>query len=316
VAESISWLLPSLRCPDCAAQLAMAGDGLVCRSRHEFPVIDGVPVLLPSSDAPGVAEQHASQREFYDQVFSAGGAYSLALWQDAYVRRLKPLWEANAGAPFLDVGAGGDAYTVIEAARSGMLGVGCDLSLEAMRRAHRLSVGEGFAGRCAFVVCLAERLPFAEATFGTASAVHVLEHLVDDRGAAGELARVCKPGAKVFIGVPNTFDKMPALLRPIYRWHDRRIGHLRQYSGDSLQALARDAGLEPVRLTFSAHWVKVWQLAIHVVAGKLHIKDDALWWWLEERDRGAGSRDNGLHLNLLTERRGLASGPTEMPFHG
>jgi ubiquinone/menaquinone biosynthesis C-methylase UbiE len=303
VAESIFWLLPSLRCPDCTGALSIAGDGLACSSGHQFPVIDGVPVLLPSSDAPGVAEQHASQREFYDQVFSGGGAYSLALWQSAYVSRLKPLWAANPGAPFLDVGAGGDAYTVIEAARSGLLGAGCDLSLEAMRRARRLAVGEGFAERCAFLVCLAERLPFAEGTFGTASAVHVLEHLVDDRGAAAELARVSRPGAKVFIGVPNTFDKMPALLRPIYRWHDRRIGHLRQYSGERLQALARDAGLEPVRLTFSAHWVKVWQLAIHLVAEKLHIKDDALWWWFEERDRRAGGRDNGLHLNLLAERR-------------
>ena len=274
----------------------------MCESRHSFAVIDGVPVLVMEDDSAQVAEQHKHQREFYDQVYGADGEYSLELWQRAYVERLKPLWNASPQAPFLDVGSGGDAYTVVEAARLGLRAVGCDLSVQAMRRARRLAIGEGLEDRCGFVVCMAERLPFASETFGSAAAVHVLEHLNDDDSALQEFARVTKPGAKMFIGVPNTFDKMPALLRPVYRWHDRRIGHLRQYSASRLEAQARAAGFKLSRLTFSAHWIKVWQLALHLAAEKVHINDERLWWWLEGIDARAGNRDNGLHLNLFLER--------------
>jgi len=56
-----------------------------------------------------------------------GGArpYRLESWQKAYLRRLEKVWETcSAAAPFIDVGAGGDAYTVIEAARRGIPSVG------------------------------------------------------------------------------------------------------------------------------------------------------------------------------------------------
>ena len=302
VTDLEGWFARSLQCPACAAALTQRGDRLECESGHSFAVIDGVPVLVVVDEPAQVAEQHKHQREFYDQVYGSGSEYSLQLWQRAYVERLKPLWDASPDAPFLDVGAGGDAYTVVEAARLGLRAIGCDLSVEAMRRARRLALAEGLEDRCGFVVCMAERLPFAAETFGSAAAVHVLEHLTDDDGALIEFARVTKRGAKVFIGVPNTFDKMPALLRPVYRWHDRRIGHLRQYSASRLEAQARAAGFNPSRLTFSAHWIKVWQLMLHLAAERVHINDEKLWWWLERIDASAGNRDNGLHLNLFLER--------------
>lgn len=296
------WFARSLQCPACAAALTQREDQLECQSGHSFDVIDGVPVLVTADETAQVAEQHKHQREFYDQVYGSDSKYTLELWQRAYVDRLRPLWDASPQAPFLDVGAGGDAYTVVEAARLGLRAIGCDLSVEAMRRARRLAVAEGLEDRCGFVVCMAERLPFAAETFGSAAAVHVLEHLNDDDSALEEFARVTKPGAKMFIGVPNTFDKMPALLRPVYRWHDRRIGHLRRYSASRLEAQARAAGFDVSRLTFSAHWIKVWQLALHLAAERVHLNDEKLWWWLEGIDARAGNRDNGLHLNLFLER--------------
>src|SRR5205823_14013826 len=94
----------------------------------------------------------------------------------------------------------------------------------------------------------------------------------------------------------------PALLRPIYRWHDRRVGHLRHYSPDGLAARCRASGLEPLRTIYSAHWVKVWQLGMHLAARRLGLNDTSLWWRLEEADSRAADRPNGMHLSVLLER--------------
>jgi ubiquinone/menaquinone biosynthesis C-methylase UbiE/uncharacterized protein YbaR (Trm112 family) len=291
-------LMESLACPICHSALAPKGDTLRCASDHEFPVVDGVPVLLPGDQDA----QHASQREIYDRVYAGRGHYHLELWQRAYVQKLGRMlgWK---GGTFLDVGAGGDGYTVVEAARQGAIAAGCDLSLVAMRQARRFAVGEGVDERTLFVVCTAESLPFHDASFDSAAAVHVLEHLPDDRKAASEVARVMRPGGRVFIGVPNSFDNMPAVLRPIYRWHDQRIGHLRQYSPDQLTAVTSAAGLQTDQVFISAHWAKVWQLALHVVASRARIDDSRLWWWFERRDERASKRPNGLHTNLVAVKK-------------
>jgi len=298
------WLVKLLRCPLCGGTLTAEDDRLFCGSDHAFPVVDGVPILLPADEQADVATQHQHQREFYDHAYEGDDVYSIELWQRAYVERLQPLWSAAPEAPFLEIGAGGDAYTVIEAARRGLRAIGCDLAPEAMRRGQRLAAAEGLEERCAFIVCVAEHLPFASGSFGSASAIHVLEHLNDDDQALAEFARVSMHGAQVFIGVPNSIDHMPWLLRPFYGRHDRRIGHLRQYSGNTLEEKARTAGFRTTRLVFSAHWVKVWQLVVHLMLSRLHVPHERLWWWFERMDARAGSREDGLHLNLFLERDG------------
>jgi ubiquinone/menaquinone biosynthesis C-methylase UbiE len=288
-----------LVCPTCGSSLSATGESLACSQEHSFPIVDGVPVLLPQE----LDAQHDSQREIYDRAYAGRTTYRLELWQQAYVLRLEQNlnWTGGVGS-FLDVGAG-DGYTVIEAARRGGLAIGCDLSLVAMRQARRFAVTEGLADRTLFVVCTAESLPFRDAAFDSAASVHVLEHLPNDHGAAAEVARVVRRGGRLFIGVPNSFDSMPAVLRPIYRWHDHRIGHLRQYSPEQLTAVTNSVGLQTERTFVSAHWAKVWQLAVHLTATRLHIDDSRLWWWFERRDERAASRRNGLHTNLVAVRK-------------
>jgi hypothetical protein len=67
-------------------------------------------------------------------------------------------------------------------------------------------------------------------------------------------------------------------------------------------AKCRTEGLRPISITYSAHMVKVLQLLFHVIANKLMLDDDRLWWWLERFDQRASSRTNGLHLNVVVER--------------
>jgi ubiquinone/menaquinone biosynthesis C-methylase UbiE len=265
---------------------------------------DGIPVLSLPDESEADEHQHSHQEQYYDREYGGYGSYRLENWQQTYIDRLASIWEVSSpAAPFLDSGVGGSAYTVIEAARRGIPSVGCDISLEGMQTARRLAEAQGVSDKCLFVVCRAERLPFADAVFGGATSIAVLEHVPDDRQAIAELARVTRPGGRVFFAVPNSLDHVPFPLDRIYRRHDRRIGHLRHYSSTELIERGEAVGLRPLRTVYSAHWVKVWQLAIHLVASRLRIKDDRLWWWMERFDARLAHRDDGMHLNQWFERR-------------
>jgi ubiquinone/menaquinone biosynthesis C-methylase UbiE len=213
------------------------------------------------------------------------------------------MW-SNGGPPgfYLDVGAGGSGYTVIESARRGAIAVGCDMSLNGMKAARRFADNEGVGDRCLFVVCDSERLPFADEAFAATAAIAVLEHVPDDVKAISEIARVTRKAGQVFLAVPNSFDRMPLLLRGVYARHDRRIGHLRHYSAKNLTTLCAGVGLQAHSVVYSAHWVKVWQLLFHLAAKRLRLDDRRLWWWLERFDARAASSENGMHVNTWLER--------------
>jgi len=261
-------------------------------------------VLTAPDASDAEAHQHHHQTAKYDREYGAYREYRLDNWQRSYIRRLAPLWAAcGPTAPFLDAGAGGSAYTVIEAARTRIPAVGCDISLEGMQTAARFARAEGVADRCLFVACSAERLPFGDGAFGASAAIAVLEHVPDERQALRELARVTRPGGQVFLAVPNSVERMPFPLRQVYQWHDRRVGHLRHYSPEELRERSAAAGLEPARVVYSGHWSKVWQLAVHLPAARLGLNDQRLWWWLEGFDDRAADNDRGLHLNLWLDRR-------------
>jgi SAM-dependent methyltransferase len=51
------------------------------------------------------------------------------------------------------------------------------------------------------------RLPFRDGCFGLVIASHVLEHVVDDRGALSEIRRVLEPGGLALLLVPVTVEK-------------------------------------------------------------------------------------------------------------
>jgi ubiquinone/menaquinone biosynthesis C-methylase UbiE len=293
-----------LRCPRCGAEFHPQEKDLTCANGHDFPLADGIPVLSLPDESDAEEHQHSHQEQYYDREYGGYGSYRLDNWQQTYIARLAPLWEVSSpDAPFLDSGVGGSAYTVIEAARKGIPSIGCDISLEGMQTARRLAEAQGVSDRCLFVVCRAERLPFADAIFGGATSIAVLEHVPDDRRAIAELARVTRRAGRVFFAVPNSLDHVPFPLRRIYQRHDRRIGHLRHYSSNELIARGEAVGLRAVKTVYSAHWVKVWQLAIHLVASRLRIRDDRLWWWIEGFDARLAQREDGMHLNVWLERR-------------
>jgi SAM-dependent methyltransferase len=86
------------------------------------------------------------------------------------------------------------------------------------------------------------RLPFSGARFDFAAAFHSLEHVGDATEALAEIARVLRPGAWLYVGVPNrkrllgyigSFDASPwqKVVWNFKDWVDRLLGRFRNEAG-------------------------------------------------------------------------------------
>jgi ubiquinone/menaquinone biosynthesis C-methylase UbiE len=259
-------------------------------------VADGIPVYVDDETVES-DPQYTEQRAYFDAEFAGYDRYRLENWRVAYLARLHAagMFDA-AAAPLVDVGVGGSGYTVIEAARSGLSAIGCDLSLTALLAARSFAAREGVAERTIWACCSAERLPLETGSCGAALAIAVLEHVPDDQAALRELARVLRPGGLAWLTLPHALRHIPRVFRPANRRHDRRLGHLRRYEADDLAARARAVGLEWVDTQFTGHSVKVLQY----VAGRV---SDRLWWWCEGRDRRHSRRARGsMQLSMVFRR--------------
>jgi ubiquinone/menaquinone biosynthesis C-methylase UbiE len=261
--------------------------------------MEGVPVLVP-----GLTAQHEHQRAYYDREFSRLAAYRVDAWRQSFNDRIFEALRIGQGAEsYVDVGAGGVAATVIEAARLGVRSVGCDLSIPGVVTAARHAHAEGVGDMSAFVVCSAEDLPFADGSFAAASAVAVLEHLDDDAAAARELARVVEPGGRVWVTVPHAYVQMFPPVWPAYWIHDRRIGHRRHYGAERLRRLFAGVGFRLVERQFTGHPVKLVQFAASSVAGRAGRDASELWWRLERADLRSRSRPFwAMQLSSVFER--------------
>jgi SAM-dependent methyltransferase len=82
-------------------------------------------------------------------------------------------------------------------------------------------------------------IPFPDASMDAVLCLEVLEHIEDDARAVRDIARVLKPGGIFIVAVPYT-----------YYWpqYQKLMGHFRHYTRESLSALLRQNGLEPVEV--------------------------------------------------------------------
>lgn len=292
----------TLVCPQCRNRLAESEDALRCTSCDvAFTRVDGVPVLLPRS----LSQQQESQTRYFDSEFAGyDEPYAPENWRQSFIQRIFGAVGVREGhGPYLDVGVGGSGATVIEAARLGVESTGCDLSVAGVVHAQRTARREGVGERAQFVACAAESLPFADASFGCASTVAVLEHLEDDAAAVRELARVVRPGGRVWITVPLAYRYMLPPMWPVYLLHDRRLGHLRHYDEPALTKLAAGAGFRHVETSYTGHAVKIVQFFLDRVRPLSQRTRSSLWWKLERLDLRAERRPWGaLQLNVVVKR--------------
>jgi SAM-dependent methyltransferase len=95
-------------------------------------------------------------------------------------------------------------------------------------------------------------LPFPDGVFDAVVASEVLEHIVDDGRAIGELARVLRPGGVLAVTVPRWWpERICWALSDAY--HQVEGGHVRVYRRGQLRSRLRAAALAPSRGGHHAH---------------------------------------------------------------
>ncbi len=138
------------------------------------------------------------------------------------------------GSRLLDLGCG-DGRHAREALRRGAFVVALDREVPKGLAPASAVQGDGL------------RLPFADGAFDRVIAAEVLEHVVDDRAAMAELARVLRPGGRVAVTVPRWFpERVCWALADEYHAPAVPGGHVRIYQRRQLVGRLRGAGLRPV----------------------------------------------------------------------
>jgi SAM-dependent methyltransferase len=120
-------------------------------------------------------------------------------------------------------------------ARRGRTVVAADRSLRSL--AHLRRGGTDSSTHVYPVVADLLALPFADATFASASSAETLEHMADDRVAARELGRTLKHGGWLV-------GSVPADPKQWSEW-DEWAGHLRRYTRQDLDDLLCEIGPAP-----------------------------------------------------------------------
>ena len=220
-----AWLAAHLVCPRDRTHLRNVGDELECDSKHSYPCVTGIPVLLTHDLAPtlpnpwleldalhhsGPPSVQVQPGEGVDPFVQEMVAATSGYLYEPLVGRLKRIPIPNLRLPtsrgerLLDFGCNWGRWTV-SAARLGYQPVGLDPQLSAALAATR--VADQLGVQCAFVVGDGRSLPFADHAFDHVFSYSVIQHFskTDGRLAIGQIARVLRSGGQCMVQMPNKF---------------------------------------------------------------------------------------------------------------
>jgi 2-polyprenyl-3-methyl-5-hydroxy-6-metoxy-1,4-benzoquinol methylase/uncharacterized protein YbaR (Trm112 family) len=236
-------MIEELACPRDRTPLRVDRDRLLCGDDHEYPYVDGIPVLV-LDDADPTQPGYWAKPEQIEAVRRAQPPEIQGDGVDPYVAELIigthgnlyrhlaggiarypipafPLPPGN-GQTLLDIGCNWGRWT-LAAARAGYRPLGIDPSFEAIVAARRIARQLGIDA--SYVVADARHLPFPDAAFDVVFSYGVLQHFskADVRVSLREIARTVKPTGYTWVQMPNALGARNAyqLARRRFREGDR-----------------------------------------------------------------------------------------------
>ncbi|HZB23502.1 MAG TPA: methyltransferase domain-containing protein, partial [Gaiellaceae bacterium] len=217
-------------CPRDKTALTERGETLVCAEGHEYPYVDGIPVLVVDDELSPTQPGYWATPEQIERVRAAvpppiegdavdpyvaelilgthGNLYKhLSAGMTRYPIPDFPLPRGN-GELLLDIGCNWGRWT-IAAARAGYRPIGIDPSFEAIVAARRIARQLGVEN-ASYAVADARRLPFADDTFDVAFSYGVLQHFSkrDVATSVEEIARVLKRDGYSWVQMPNALGAL------------------------------------------------------------------------------------------------------------
>jgi len=203
-----SELLKILACPSCKSEIKLKDEELVCvndKCKLRFPIIDGIPVMLPTQ----LSEDLELTMEKWDEEYK--NYYNLEInvlndpelkYAHAYVKKYMKI----KNGLFLEAGCGLSKLSCL-LAKEGVKTVGVDLSLTGLRIGKKLFERKHLDG---FFVCgNILMMPFKDNTFSFMCAYGVIEHFKNTSQAVNEIHRSLAPNGFVTATVPCVSLSIP-----------------------------------------------------------------------------------------------------------
>lgn len=146
-------------------------------------------------------------------------------------------------------------------------GHACDMDPWGLRQA------KGFDTGLAVLQADLTALPYRDGSFPTVVVFDVLEHLVEPELAAGEIARVLRPGGLFHAlvpceGQPGTLHWLMWKANVAADLKEKRVGHVQRFTHNSLRHLLESSGLQVTDISYSMHWAgQIKDILMHAEEG-------------------------------------------------
>lgn len=162
----------------------------------------------PRTAAPQHADAHAAYEQWHERLEVDAAADTP--WHRLVRKHLPPL----AGRRVLEIGCGRGGFAAWLARHGAGDLVAADFSRTAVRKAASFVRGEALRGVACEIADI-QRLPHDSGAFDVVISCETIEHVTAPGTAVRELARVLRPGGRLFLTTPNYLGPMG--LHRLYR---------------------------------------------------------------------------------------------------
>jgi SAM-dependent methyltransferase len=182
-------MLPLLRCPLAGSGLAAHGRSLISDKGTDYPVINGIPILLPDAghDMSALPQGYKKRERLLTKVLRRWLLVSVTQESTDAINRVIEAALANPSSTILIVGGGVVSKSLLRALESPTCRV-ASLDIYASDKTN--------------LVADAHHIPFGDETFDFSFVQAVLEHVFSPWQVVSEIHRVLKPGGTVVADTP------------------------------------------------------------------------------------------------------------------